>query len=159
MELINRKTRTKAGDKNIREYPAIFTSNLDGYTNIDTATANGFELFTRFTYCEALLYKAWVEASDTLADKVTKSINRDLNNSKDHTSLYIDTFEETFTDLFRSPEFASNLSKLLDSLMEIIKEKDNISEIFLNSLPRIPENSKDRKRLKDDMNEVGEIKS
>ncbi len=136
------KVHSKADDKNIGEHPAVFTTDLNGHTNMDTATGSGFELLTRFAYCQALLYKAWVEASDKLAGKVTESVNHDLNNSKELASLYIDTFEETFTDLFRSPEFASNLARLLNSLTECIKQKDNISEIFLNSLSKIPANSK-----------------
>jgi len=142
-------------DKNIEKL--IFTSGLDGHASVDVATANGFELFTRFAYCQALLYKAWVEASDELASKVTKSIDLDHNNSKELTSLYIDTFEKVFTNLFKSPEFASNLGKLLNSLMECIKEKDNVSKIFL-SLPKIPENPKNRKRSKNGTKQNGGIK-
>ncbi len=136
------KTQANASDKNIKKLPAIFASGLNGDGTMDTAAANGFELFTRFAYCQSLLYKAWVEASDELARNLAKSVNHDHNISKEITSLYIDTFEETFTSLFRSPEFASNLGKLLNSLMGCIKEKDNASEIFLNGLSRILENLK-----------------
>jgi len=108
----------------------------NGHDIMNTTMVNGKELFTRLAYCQALLYKAWVEAADDLTNKVTKTKANNLDNSKDLTSLYIDTFEEKFTNLFKSPEFASNLCKLLNALMQSIREKDNISKIFLNTLPK-----------------------
>lgn len=132
------KTRSRTCDKNVERELATFANNLNGHIGMDTVTANGFEFFTRFAYCQALLYKAWVEASDRLASKMTESTNHERNNNskEELTSLYIDTFEEIYTDLLRSPEFASSLGKLLNSLMGCIKETDNVSGTFLNGQPK-----------------------
>lgn len=123
-------------DKSIAELQKVLALYLNEHNNIDTTTANGLEFFTRFAYCQALLYKAWVEASDSLANKLTKSSNPN-NDSNELTSLYIDTFEETFTSLFRSPQFAWNMGKLLNSLIEHIKTNSDVSEIVLDSLTKI----------------------
>lgn len=131
------------------------TSDLNGHKGMSAAGANGFEFFTRLVYCQALLYKTWAETSDELA-QMTKSIDPNPHDSKKRTSLYINIFEEKFTNLFRSPEFASNMGKLLNSLLECIKEKDNISRIFLNNLPKISADLK-LEKSKNDMKKVGEV--
>lgn len=142
----------KVDNKNTEKQPTILTSDLNGHNGLDAAATNGFEFFTRLAYCQALLYKSWVETADELASNVAKSANPSNNNSKELTSLYIDAFEEKFTDLFRSPEFASNLGKLLNCLMVCIKEKDDISEIFLNNpLPKISKSSETGKGSRNGM--------
>ncbi len=92
------------------------------------AMDNLFKLLTRFGYCQALLYKAWVEASSEIESTVVKKKDINNNNTEESNSLYIDTFEEKFTTLFQSPEFASNASKLLNSLVECIKQRDMLVE-------------------------------
>lgn len=123
-------------DKSIAKLQKVLALYLNEHNNIDTTTANGLEFFTRFAYWQALLYKTWVEASDVLANKLTKSSNPN-NDSNELTPLYIDTFEETFTSLFRSPQFAWNMGKLLNSLIEHIKTNGDMSEIVLDSLTKI----------------------
>jgi hypothetical protein len=54
-----------------------------------------------------------------------------------------------FTDLFRSPEFALNAGKLLNSLMEYSKRRDDISKIF--NPYTMTEISKKRKSLMNDV--------
>ncbi|MEM2760862.1 MAG: hypothetical protein QXU32_11080 [Nitrososphaerales archaeon] len=104
-----------------------------GSEHDDALRSNGTEVLTRFAYCQALLYKAWVDASDEIADKLTKSTNKNKN-PKDLTALYIETFETRFTELFRTPEFMSNLSRLLDSLMEQMKANNVMLETFQDNL-------------------------
>lgn len=126
-------------DKSIAELQKVLALYLnENNNNIDAKTANGLEFVTRFAYCQVLLYKAWVEASDVLANKLTNSSHPN-NDSSELTSLYIDTFEETFTSLFRSPQFAWNIGKLLNSLIENIKNNNDMSETFLDSLTKIQE--------------------
>ena len=149
------KASSKTADKGIGERQKVFGYNLNEQNAIDATTTNGFEFFTRFAYCQALLYKAWVEASDELANKVPKSMNRHAN-SKEATSLYIDTFEETFTNLFRSPQFVSNLGKLLNCFMEHIKANNDMPGVFLNSLSKIQENLETRINSKNDQKELGD---
>ena len=57
------------------------------------AMDNLFELLTRFGYCQALLYKAWVEASSEIESTVVKKKDINNNNTEESNSLYIDTFE------------------------------------------------------------------
>jgi hypothetical protein len=121
------KTRVPA--KNAKKWSSLFAINLNKRTNADPATSNGFELFTRFAYCQALLYKAWVEASDKVANEMTRVGEQD-NKDSNVISLYVDTFEDVFTNLFRSPEFSLNASKLLNSLMEYSKNGDDIAKIL-----------------------------
>ncbi len=149
------KASSKTADKGIGERQKVFRYDLNEQNTIDATTTNGFEFFTRFAYCQALLYKAWVEASDELANKVPKSMNHHAN-SKETTSLYIDTFEETFTNLFRSPQFVSNLGKLLNSLMEHIKANNDMPRVFLNSLSEIQKNLEPSKNSKNDQKELGD---
>lgn len=109
----------------------------DKKTDIDSETHHqqnstpmmepGLEFFTRFTYCQTLLFKSWIEASDQVAKKLP-SVKRDSKNSKEIYALYIKTYEETFTNLFKSPEYASNLGKMINASMVLIRNSKTISK-------------------------------
>ena len=95
--------------------------------NSTTMMEPGLEFFTRFTYGQALLFKSWVEASDQVAKKLP-AVKRDSKNSKEIYTLYIKTYEETFTNLFKSPEYASNLGKMIDASMALIRNSKAVSK-------------------------------
>ena len=95
--------------------------------NSITMMEPGFEFFTRFTYCQALLFKSWVEASDQVAKKLP-DVKRDSKNSKEISTLHIKIYEETFTNLFKSPEYASNLGKMINASMSLIRNYKVVSE-------------------------------
>ncbi len=121
--------KTKVFAKNAKKWSSLFDIDLSKHTDADPVTTNVFELFTRFAYCQALLYKAWVEASDKVASEMTR-VGEQISTNSNISSLYIDTFEDAFTNLFRSPEFALNAGKLLNSLMEYTKNRSDISKIL-----------------------------
>jgi hypothetical protein len=83
------------------------------------------EFLTRFTYCQAMLFKSWVEASDQIAKKLP-TIKKDSKNSIP--ALYIKICEETFTSLFKSSEYASNLGKMINASMSLIRNYSTVSE-------------------------------
>ncbi len=110
------KILSKADHENIvKETKLIENSNEN---NNDKITSSGFEFFTRLSYCQAMLYKTWVESSDKASSilSLTKS-----DNKKEITSLHIGIYEDAFTNLFKSSEYASNLGKLLNSAMDYVK--------------------------------------
>ncbi len=82
-------------------------------------TSDKLEFCTRFAYCQVLLFKSWVEASDKLMKKV-QAEKMDQRNI-DIQSLYVDIHEEIFTNLFKSPEYASNLGRMVNASMNMIK--------------------------------------
>lgn len=94
---------------------SIETSNQQNST---TRVEPELEFFTRFTYCQTLLFKSWVEASDQVSKKLP-TVKSDSKNSI--STLYIKTYEETFTNLFKSPEYASNLGKMINASMVLIR--------------------------------------
>lgn len=95
--------------------------------NSTTMMEPGFEFFTRFTYCQALLFKSWIEASDQVTKKLS-TVKRGSKNSKEISTLYIKIHEEIFTNLFKSPEYASNLGKMINASMSLIRNYKTISE-------------------------------
>lgn len=78
--------------------------------------ASSMEFFRSFTYCQTLLWKSWLEASD----KLTKQIRIGGENSE-ISSVYVDIHEEIFTNLFKSPEYASNLGRMINASMIMMK--------------------------------------
>ncbi|MGH9923288.1 MAG: hypothetical protein ACRD38_11110 [Nitrososphaerales archaeon] len=151
--LESRKTQLSSKDnKDVEKGLGVLSNYLNGHNHTDATTAHGFELLRRLAYCQAQLYKAWIEASDEVADRLAEM--KDLEyGSKELTSLCINTFEEKFTMLFKSPEFASNMGKMLNSLIESVRERDEISQAFLDSLSKISENS----NFKQNINKLSEI--
>jgi hypothetical protein len=91
-------------------------------------TSDRLEFFTRFACCQTLLFKSWVEASDKLMKKV-QAEKIDQKNA-DIQSLYVDIHEEIFTNLFKSPEYASNLGGMINASMVMIKNYN----VLVNSL-------------------------
>lgn len=78
--------------------------------------ANGMDFFMGFTYCQTLLCKSWLEASSKLA----KKIQAEKENSE-IPSAYVEVHEEVFTNLFKSPEYASNLGRMINASMTMMK--------------------------------------
>lgn len=93
--------------------------------NSTTRIEPELEFFTRFTYCQTLLFKSWVEASDQVSKKLP-TVKSGLKNSI--STLYIKIYEETFTNLFKSPEYASNLGKMINASMALIRNYNIASE-------------------------------
>jgi hypothetical protein len=92
--------------------------------NQQVVTANRLEFYTRFACCQVLLFKSWIEASDKLIKKIqTEKKNQ---KSSEISSLYVDIHEEVFTGLFKSPEYASNLGRMINASMLMIKNYNNI---------------------------------
>ncbi|MGI0065298.1 MAG: poly(R)-hydroxyalkanoic acid synthase subunit PhaE, partial [Nitrosotalea sp.] len=87
--------------------------------NQQAVMSDRLEFFTRLTCCQALLFKSWVEASNKLIKKI--QIEKGNRKSPDIPSLYINIHEEVFTNLFKSPEYASNLGKMINASMSIMK--------------------------------------
>jgi hypothetical protein len=128
------RSKKKGGDA--QRHSPLFHAEHDADISYE-GVASGLEFLKRVGYCQALLYKAWVEASDEVARKV-RNISNDAGNSKELLPLYVNTFEEKFTNLFRSPEFSLNVSKILASLMESIRTNDgNNPAFFLSQLSGI----------------------
>jgi hypothetical protein len=78
--------------------------------------ASSVEFFRSFVYCQTLLCKSWLEASD----KLTKKVQIEKENL-DISSAYVDVHEEIFTTLFKSPEYASNLGRMINASMVMMK--------------------------------------
>lgn len=91
-------------------------------------TSDKLEFFTRFACCQVLLFKSWVEASDKLMKKV--QVEKTDQGNIDIQSLYVDIHEEIFTNLFKSPEYASNLGRMINASMSLIKNYN----ILVNNL-------------------------
>ncbi len=77
------------------------------------------EFFTGYACCQALIFKSWVEASD----KLIKKIQTEKGNQENLgiPSLYVDIHEDVFTNLFKSSEYASNLGRMINASMLIMK--------------------------------------
>lgn len=84
--------------------------------NSSKVIASSMEFFRSFAYCQTLLWKSWLEASD----KLTKKIRIGEENSE-ISSVYVDIHEEIFTNLFKSPEYASNLGRMINASMIMMK--------------------------------------
>lgn len=78
--------------------------------------ASSMEFFMSFAYCQTLLCKSWLEASD----KLTKEVRAEKEHSE-IPSAYVDVHEEIFTNLFKSPEYASNLGRMINASMMMMK--------------------------------------
>lgn len=112
--------------------------NSMGQENQQVVVSDRLEFFTRLTCCQALLFKSWVEASDKLIKKI--QIEKENRKSSDIPSLYIDIHEEIFTNLFKSPEYASNFGRMINASMSIMKNcnilgshSDEISDLNKNN--------------------------
>ena len=78
--------------------------------------SSSMDFFMSFAYCQILLCKSWLEA----LDKLTKKIQKEKENSE-ISSVYVDVHEEIFTNLFKSPEYASNLGRMINASMITMK--------------------------------------
>lgn len=112
----------------------------DEKSKIDDAVLKGLEFFNTAAYCQTMLCKAWLEASDKLVKKM-KVLDNEHGNSADIKSLYIDTFEETFTSLFRSPEYAIGISRMVNSMVECANTN---RELFLDGLGKVLDSSSNK---------------
>lgn len=136
MSYKTRNLRSKKRGTDAQRRSPLFHAKHDADISHE-GVASGLELLKRVGYCQALLYKAWVEASDEVAGKL-RNISNDSGSSKELLPLYVNTFEEKFTNLFRSPEFSLNVSRILTSLMESIRTNDgNNPAFFLGQLSGI----------------------
>ncbi|MDE1826951.1 MAG: hypothetical protein KGH99_02820 [Thaumarchaeota archaeon] len=89
------------------------------------AVADRSEFFTAFAYCQALIFKSWIEASDKLVKRMQAEKGQE---SSEIPSLYVDIHEEIFTTLFKSPEYASNLGRMINASMLVMKNWQILSK-------------------------------
>lgn len=110
---------TRISQENYEPIQTKLEKNLAEQENQLVGTADRLEFFTRFTCCQALLFKSWVEASDKLMKKIQEE--KENQKSSEIPSLYVDIHEEVFTNLFKSPEYASNLGGMINASMWMMK--------------------------------------
>lgn len=80
------------------------------------ALSGRLEFFTGFAWCQALIFKSWVEASDRLMRS-----HSEAGQDREVSSLYIDIHEEIFTNLFKSQLYASNVGRMVNASMVMLK--------------------------------------
>lgn len=90
--------------------------------------ASSMEFFRSFAYCQTLLCKSWLEASDKLTNKV-----RVGEENSEISSVYVDIHEEIFTSLFKSPEYASNLGRMINASMIMMKNWKTLAQNISDS--------------------------
>ncbi len=81
-----------------------------------TVLLDKFDFFTGFAWCQALIFKSWLEASDKLVRLQSEMVEK-----KEISSLYVDVHEEVFTNLFKSQLYASSLGRMINASMLILK--------------------------------------
>lgn len=89
--------------------------------NTPDVVAGKFEFFTGLAWCQTLLYKSWIEASD----KLVKLRAERVDDTAEISSLYVDVHEDVFTNLFKSQLYASNLGKMINASMLMMKNWQN----------------------------------
>lgn len=117
--------RTKISQKKHESIQTQSEENLSEHEK-QAAVADRSEFFTAFAYCQALIFKSWIEASDKLIKKI--QAKKEDRESSEIPSLYIDIHEEIFTTLFKSSEYAANLGRLINSSMLIMKNWQILSK-------------------------------
>lgn len=90
--------------------------------------ASSMEFFRSFAYCQTLLCKSWLEASD----KLTKKVRAEKENLE-ISSAYVDVHEEVFTNLFKSSEYASNLGRMINASMIMMKNWKTLAQNISDS--------------------------
>src|SRR5574337_1398551 len=91
--------------------------------NQQLAVPNNLEFFTGFAWCQSLLFKSWIEASDRL-EKIRAER---VDDATEISSLYVDVHEEVFTNLFKSQLYASSLGRMINASMLIMKNWQNLA--------------------------------
>ncbi|MDE1828789.1 MAG: hypothetical protein KGI25_00550 [Thaumarchaeota archaeon] len=91
--------------------------------NQQPAVSDNLEFFTGFAWCQVLIFKSWIEASD----KLVKMQAEKGDGAIEMSSLYVDVHEEIFTNLFKSRLYASNLGRMINASMLMMKNWQNLT--------------------------------
>ena len=104
--------------KNHESIQTQLEENLDEHEKQSPLVRDRLEFFTSFTCCQAMIFKSWIEAYDKLIKKI--QVEKESERS-DIPLLYVDIHEEIFSNLFKSTEYASNLGRMINSSMLMMK--------------------------------------
>lgn len=88
--------------------------------------AEKLDYFTGIAWCQALLFGSWIEASGKIM-KIQKERGKDACKTS---SLFVDVHDDVFTNLFKSQLFASNLGKMINGSMLMVKNWQNLLRSF-----------------------------
>ncbi|MDE1764808.1 MAG: hypothetical protein KGI27_00900 [Thaumarchaeota archaeon] len=89
--------------------------------NQQISVSNDLEFVTGLAWCQALLFKSWIEAFD----KLIKTREEKRGDALEISSLYVDIHEEVFTNLFKSQLYTSNLGRMINASMLMMKNWQN----------------------------------
>lgn len=73
------------------------------------------EFFTGLVWCQALLIKSWIDAYGRMTRMQKEGDYEEIS------SLYVDVHEDVFTELFKSQLYASNLGRMINGSMLMMK--------------------------------------